>query len=188
MVTKEFPLNKVFKENVKEYRSNPVMATKYKPGMENGWMIHISGKPLGSNEKYHTHEAVKFFPTREDAIAYVEANEKQYIKMDEKLVECEVEYDLLSPILYRERTEFDSDERVGMDFMYGKYHLESDEAEDYDYYILDENVWIVQDASGNIRVWEKDFLECGITLFGDIFKNVTICEKVDDNTYIEVAV
>lgn len=187
MVSKEFPLNKVFKENVKEYRSNPVMATKYKPGMENGWMLYISGKPI-CNSKIHSHDAVKFFPTKEDAMSYVETNEKQYAKVDGKLIECEVKYDLLKPILYRERTIFDSDERMGTDFMFGKFHLESDESEDFDYYILDDDTWIVQDASGEVRVWDKEFLECGLTLFGDIFKNVTICEKVGNGTYVEVAV
>ena len=44
---------------------------------------------------------MKFFPTKEDAISYVEANEKQYMNVNGNLVECEVEYSLLQPVLHR---------------------------------------------------------------------------------------
>lgn len=182
-----FVVNDIFKQNAKTYQTKPVLATKYKPGMETGWMIYISNVPR-KNEKFHTHAAIKFFPTIKDAIAYVEANEKQYMRVDGKLVECEVEYDLIQPVLHRKRTDYDSENRVGMDFMLGDYTLESDESNDYDFYILDEDIWIIQDENGEIRVWDKDFLGCGITFFGDPNNVNIVYEKIGNDTYKEVAV
>ena len=57
-----FVVNDIFKQNAKTYQTKPVLATKYKPGMETGWMIYISNVPR-KNEKFHTHAAIKFFPT-----------------------------------------------------------------------------------------------------------------------------
>lgn len=182
-----FVVNDIFKQNAKTYQTKPVLATKYKPGMETGWMIYISNVPR-KNEKFHTHAAIKFFPTIKDAIAYVEANEKQYMRVDGKLVECEVEYDLIQPVLHRKRTDYDSEDRVGMDFMFGDYTLESDESSDYDFYILNEDIWIIQDENGEIRVWDKDFLDCGITFFGDPNNVNIVYEKIGNDTYKEVAV
>lgn len=88
------------------------------------------------------------------------------MRVDGKLVECEVEYSLLQPVLHRKRTDYDSEDRVGVDFMLGDYTLTSDESNDYDFYILEDDMWIILDASGEIRVWNKDLLDCGETFFG----------------------
>ena len=150
-------------------------------------MIYINNVPsVGGN--LHTHAAVKFFPTKEDALAYVEANEKQYMRVDGKLVECEVEYSLLQPVLHRKRTDYDSEDRVGVDFMLGDYTLTSDESNDYDFYILEDDMWIILDARGEIRVWNKDLLDCGETFFGYMDRENLVCEKIGENTYKEVAV
>lgn len=187
MENKDFVLNEeLFKQNAKTYQTKPVLATRYKPGIESGWMIYISNKPL-ENEKFHTHAAVKFFPTKEAALAYVEANEKQYMRADGKLVECEVEYSLLKPVLHRKRTS-DLKDRVGVDFMLGDYTLESDESNDYDFYILDDDSWIILDASGKVRVWNKDLLDCGETFFGNPNQDTFVCEKIGENTYKKVVV
>lgn len=181
-----FVLNNIFKQNAKTYQTKPVLATRYKPGMESGWMIYINNVP--SDGGNYTHAAVKFFPTKEDALAYVEANEKQYMRVDGKLVECEVEYSLLQPVLHRKRTDYDSEDRVGVDFMLGDYTLTSDESNDYDFYILEDDMWIILDAKGKIRVWNKDLLDCGETFFGYMDRENLVCEKIGENTYKEVAV
>ena len=62
------------------------------------------------------------------------------------------------------------------------------ESSDYDFYILEENTWIIQDANGKIRVWDKDFLDCGETFFGYMDSENLVCEKIGENTYKEVAV
>ena len=41
-------------------------------------------------------------------------------------------------------------ERLGVDFGLGDYVLVSDEQRYYDFYILEENTWIILDADGNI--------------------------------------
>lgn len=182
-----FVLNNIFKQNAKTYQTKPVLATRYKTGMESGWMIYINNVPSDGGN-LHTHAAVKFFPIKEDAISYVEANEKQYMKVNGNLVECEVEYSLLQPVLHRKRTDYNSKDRVGVDFMLGDYTLASDESSDYDFYILEENTWIIQDANGKIRVWDKDFLDCGKTFFGNPDNVNIVCEKIGENTYKEVEV
>ena len=65
---------------------------------------------------------------------------------------------------------------------------QDDESRDYDFYILEENTWIILDADGKIRVWDKDFLDCGETFFGNPDNVNIVCEKIGENTYKEVAV
>lgn len=179
----EFVLNDVFTQNAKEYQTRPVKAMKYQPGMENGWMLYMSNKPY-NNTGIHCHDGVKFFDTKEDGMRYVEANKPEYIMINGKTVECEVEYSLLKPVMYRKLAE--GEERLGVDFGLGDYVLVSDEQRYYDFYILEENTWIILDADGNIRVWEQDFLDCASsTFFGN--PEDFVYQKVEDN-YIKVAI
>ena len=165
MKNRDFVLNeKLFDQNAKVYQSRPLRAMKYQEGMENGWMLYMSNKPFNNTEA-HSCDGVKFFDTKEDAMKYVEANEPQYMMLNGEMVECEVEYSLLRPVMYRKLVE--GEERLGVDFGLGDYVLVSDEQRYYDFYILEENTWIIQDADGNIRVWEHDFLDCcDDTFFG----------------------
>ena len=178
-----FTLNEVFEQNAKEYQTRPVKATKYQLGMENGWMLYMSNKPFKSND-IPLYAGVKFFDTKEDAMQYVEANEPQHAMLNGELVECEVEYDLLRPVIYRKFSE--GEEKLGVDMGIKGFTFVSDESEIYDFYILEENTWIILDADGNIRVWEQDFLDCASsTFFGN--PEDFVYQK-EDNKYIKVAI
>lgn len=166
MDNRNFVLNEeLFEQNAKVYQSRPLRAMRYQPGMENGWMLYMSNKPY-DNKGGHSHAGVKFFDTKEDGMIYVEANEPEYIMIDGKMVECEVEYSLLRPVMYRKLAE--GEERLGVDFCLGDYVLASDEQRYYDFYIMEDSTWIILDADGKIRVWEQDFLDsCNSTFFGN---------------------
>lgn len=180
-----FTLNSVYQKYSRKYQTRPVRTAKYQPGMENGWMVYFSNKTQKKND-IPTHEGVKFFSTETDAKKYVEANEKQYMKLDGKLVECEVEYDLLRPVLLRKVA--GTENKVGMDFCFGEYTFASNETEDYEFYILEEDSWIILDADGSIRVWDSNYSECcGETFFGN--EDDLVYEKVKGKEkYIKVAV
>lgn len=183
-----FTLNEeLFGQKAKVYQTRPVRAMKYQSGMENGWMLYMSNKPF-NNTGIHSHDGVKFFDTREEGMKYVEANKPEYIMIDGEMVECEVEYSLLKPVMYRKLAE--GEERLGVDFGLGDYVLVSDEQRYYDFYILEENTWIILDADGNIRVWEQDFLDCcSLTFLGNpedfVYER---CEVAGKEEYIKVAV
>lgn len=160
----------------------PVKATKYQPGMENGWMIYMSAK-IKIDDKPKEYAGIKFFDTKEEAMQFVEKNDPQYVNLDGKLIECEVEYDFLKPVIYRKYTE--GEERLGVDMGIKGYTFISDESEIYDFYILEEDTWIILDAD-NIRVWEHDYLDfCDKTFFGN--PEEFVYQKVEDN-YIKVAI
>lgn len=175
MDNKDFVLNDVFEKSAKVYQTKPVRATKYKPGMENGWMVYFSHEPYAG---------VKFFPTEADARKFIEANEKQYVNIDGKRIGFDVQYDLLKPVLLRKTV--DPENKVGGDFCLGEYAFESNENDDYDFYDLDENQWLIQDADGNIRVWEDFNMGWGESFFG-LMKDI-IYEKTPDDTYMKVAI
>ena len=94
------------------------------------------------------------------------------------------------PVLHKEA---DPEKKVGyIDCFQGKYALLSNETEMYDFFILKYNHetpdrWIIQDADGTIRVWDKDYPECCNELFFGKDDDY-VCEKVADDTYIKVAV
>lgn len=179
-----FVLSDTFKKNAKTYQTQPVMATKYKPGMENAWMIYFSNMNSKKADIPEC-EGVKFFPTEADARAYVETHDKQYIKRNGELIECEVEYDLLRPVLLRKVV--DAENKVGVNFCFGEYTFESNETDDYEYYILEEDSWIILDIDGKIRVWDKDCLDFyGETFFGK--DDNLVYQKVSEDKYIKVTV
>ncbi len=68
-----FILNSVFQKNAKNYQSRPVRAARYRPGMENGFMVYFTNKPTKEKEAM-THEGVKFFPTEAEAWKYINAD------------------------------------------------------------------------------------------------------------------
>ena len=185
-----FILNDAFKKNAKVYQTKPVLATKYKPGMETGWVVYMCNK-VTKEFRASQHEAMVFFDTKQEAWNYIHANNPQYAEVDGVLVEVPVVYDPPVPVLHRKET--DPDKKVGFrDCFQGKYALKSNQTEQYDFFILDyhhttPDTWIIQDADGNIRVWDEDYPECCNELFFGKEDNY-ICEKVGDNTYIEVAV
>lgn len=158
-----FTLNDMFEQKAKVYQTRPVRAMKYQEGMENGWMIYMSNKPFKSND-IPVYAGIKFFDTKEDAMRYVEANEPQYAMYNGELLECEVDYDLLRPVIYHKLA--DGEQRTGMDFGIKGHTFVSDESAMYDFFILEDTTWIIQDADGNIRVWDADCMDCGDTFFG----------------------
>lgn len=182
MERREFVLNDVFIRNAKDYSTRPVKATKYKPGIENGWMIYMSAK-IKVDDISKLYEGIKFFDTKEEAMDYVEKNDPQYVNYNGKRIACEVEYDLLRPVMYRKYTE--GEERLGVDMGIKGYTFVSDESEIYDFYILEEDTWIILDADGNIRVWEHDYLDICSTFFGE--PEDFVYQKIEDK-YIKVAI
>ena len=179
MNTNNFILNDIFKENAKVYQTKPVRATKYKPGMETGWVVYMQNKPEGDLEN-NLHEGVKFFETEQEALDYINADHKQYINKNGIFLEIEVMYETPMPVLHRKETH----PSKNCYWRIGTYALLSDESLMYNFYILEPDSWIIQDADGTVRVWEHDnSAHYNESFFG---KNDNyIYEKVTDNTYIK---
>ena len=181
MNSQKFMLNDVFERNAKVYQIKPVLAAKYKPGMETGWLVYMCNK-VTNELSASQHEGMKFFDTEQAAWDYINADNKQYAEVNGVITEIPVEYDPPVPVLHRKET--DPEKKVGLQNCFqGKYALKSNETEMYDFFILDCNhntpdVWIIQDTDGRIRVWDTDSLECyGETFFGK--EDDLIYEKVE---------
>lgn len=174
-----FKLNNVFTKNSRKYQCKPVRAAKYRPGMENGFMLYFANKKTGERESM-LNEGIKFFPTEKEAWNYINADNKQYIRKDGKLVEISVEYDPPIPVLYRKDNE--AINKDGMHFCFGEYAFISDESCDYEFFILEDNCWLIEEDDGNIRVWYPDSEE---TFFG---KEKDIVYEVSGDEYIKIAV
>ncbi len=179
-----FQLNNMFHDNAKEYVTRPVRAAKYQPGMENGFCVHYSNVETKGKEAM-MHEGIRFFPSKADAWDFINRNEKQYAKESGELIEMEVIYDEPEPVLYRK--DADAENLDGIHFCFGDKAFISDESEDYEFYILDYNscdhdMWIIQDANCNIRVWNRTMEEL---FFGK--ESEYIYEKTGKGKYRQVA-
>lgn len=175
----DLKLNAMFQENSKKYQSKPVKAARYSPGMENGFMLYFTNK--GTKErKPMTNEGVRFFSTEKEVYDYINANHKQYIKENGILKEVLVEYDLPQPVLCRK--DKDAINKDGIHFCFGENAFLSDESCDYEFFILDDNCWIIQEMNGAIRVWHPDSEE---TFFGN---ERDIIYEVSENEYLKIAV
>ncbi len=179
-----FQLSNVFQNNAKEYVTRPVRAAKYQPGMENGFCVHYSNVETKKKESM-MHEGIRFFPSKAEAWEFINRNEKQYVKENDELIEMEVIYDEPEPVLYRK--DDDAENLDGIHFCFGDKVFISDESEDYEFYILNSNcdndVWIIQDMNGNIRVWDNTSDEL---FFGK--ESEYIFEKTSEGEYRQVAV
>lgn len=186
MNTQNFKLNEIFSLNAKEYHTRPVKAMKYQPGLgiENGFCVHYSSTETHTRE-YMMYEGIRFFPSEADAWEFINRKEKQYVKVDGVITEIEAVYDKPEPVLYRKDS--DAEELDGIHFCFGKHAFISDESEDYEFYILNSNcdndVWIIQDMNGNIRVWDNTSDEL---FFGK--KSEYVFEKTDKGEYRQIAV
>lgn len=185
-----FVLNDIFKKSAKVYQTKPVLATKYKPGMETGFAVYFCNQ-VSKERGLSMHEGFKFFDTEKEAWDYINADNPQYAEEKGVLMEIPVEYDPPVPVLHRKET--DPDKKVGFQNCFeGEYAFVSNETEQYDFFILDyhhttPDVWIIQDADGSIRVWDTDFPgNCNELFFGK--EDSYICEKVGEDKYIEVTV
>lgn len=150
----------------------------------------MQNKPEGDLEN-NLHEGMKLFNTEQEARDYINADNKQYINKDGVSTEIAVVYEAPMPVLHRKET--NSEKKIGYtDCFQGKYALLSNETEMYDSFILKYNHttpdrWIIQDADGSIRVRDKDYPEsCNELRFGK--DNDYVCEKITDDTYINVAI
>lgn len=174
-----FTLNTVFLNNAREYQTRPVMAAKYCQGMENGFMVYFMNKAT-KERKMMAHEGVKFFPTEAEAWNYINANNRQYITENGGLLALEVEYDPPKPVIYRKDAE--AINKDGIHFCFGEYAFVSDESCNYEFFILENDCWIIQEMDGTIRVWYPDSEE---TFFGE--ERGIVYEMVGKK-YIQVAV
>lgn len=180
MNTQDFRLNDVFKDNAKTYQTKPIIAAKYQSGMENGFMVHYSN--MGTKEvETMLHEGIRFFSTEKEAWEFINANEKEYVNKDGKLVGMEVAYDAPDPVLYREDP--DAENKEGIHFCFGEYAFVSDESCKYEYFCLYDSSWIIQEPNGTIRVWYPDSEETFFGLNEDI-----VYEKSGNAEYIKVAI
>lgn len=186
MDSTKFIVNDVFKENVKEYQTKPVMATRYKPGMETGFMVYFTNIPC-REKNISIHEGMKFFDTEAEAWDYIKADNRQYVKENGALVEYKVEYDDPVPVLHRRET--DIEKKIGFkNIIESRVDFESNETDQYDFFILSDDeengAWIIQDMEGNIRVWYRDY--DGENFFGR--DNDIVYEKSGNEEYRKVAV
>lgn len=193
MESHEFMLNSIFEQNAKVYQTRPLRAMKYQPGMETGWLVRF-GNIAKVREDINRNEGMKFFDTEAEAWDYINSNPPQHIRIDGKLVEVDVEYDKPQPVLHRRVN--NPEDRIGYIGCHeGQYAFVSNESEQYDFFFLDEeycdnDVWIIQDADGNVRVWQQDFLDCcSSTFFGEpddfVYERSMVSGKEE---YIKVAV
>ncbi len=174
-----FKLNSVFQDNAKEYVTRPVIATKYQPGVENGWMVYFTN--VATKERSAMmHEGVRFFPMESEAWEYINANDEQFIKENGELVSLKVTYDPPKPVLCRK--DADAINKDGLHFCFGEKAFVSDESCDYEFFILECDCWIIQDMD-NIRVWYPDSEE---TFFGK--ENDIVYQKAGNDEYIKVEV
>lgn len=174
-----FKLNSAFTNNSKKYQSRPVRAAQYIPGMENSFMVYFANQRTKERESL-MYEGIKFFQTEKEAWDYINADNKQYIRENGELVEIAVEYDPPKPVLCRKDT--DAINKDGIHFCFGEYAFVSDESCDYEFFILEDDCWIIQETDGRIRVWYPDSEE---TFFG---KEQDIIFEVVGNNYLKVAV
>lgn len=179
-----FKLNNVFEHYAKVYMTKPVIAAKYQPGMGNGFCVHYSNLETKKHEAMRF-EGIRFFPSEADAWEFINRKEKQYVKVNGVLTEIEAVYDMPEPVLYRK--DDNAKELDGIHFCFGEHAFISDESEDYEFYILNSNcdndVWIVLDANGNIRVWDNTSDE----LFFGKEKDI-VFERTDEGEYRQIAV
>ena len=182
-----FQLNDIFHQNAKEYVTRPVKAVKYRPGLgiENAWMVYFEGSL--SNNRKSRYFGVKFFPTKERAQSFIEADEEQYTMENGVMVGMKVICDEPLPVLCRE--EPDIEKNQGMLFQFGDSAFISDESEKYEFYILDSiscdcATWLIQDMDGNIRIWDRTVMD--ELFFGK--EAECVYEKNDQGEYTQVAV
>ena len=174
MNTQDFKLNNVFKDNAKMYQVKPVIAAKYQPGMENGFMVYYSNMQTEDMEAMQ-HEGVRFFSTEKAAWEFINANEMEYVYKDGELIGMEVIYNVPDPVLYREDSE--AEDKDGIHFCFGKYAFVSDESCKYEFFILDDCSWIIQESDGSIRVWSPDLEESFFDNNKIVYVNITIPEE-----------
>lgn len=156
MNASNFKLNSMFTQNAKEYRTMPVIAAKYNTGMETGFLVYFSNTGDGTG-KQTLYEGIRIFRSQEAAKGYIRANHKQYIVENGKIIETPVVYDEPQPVLHRRLD--GTGKRYGVDFGFGNRAFLSDESGDYDFFILGDDCWIVQDLDGTIRIWHPEFEE-----------------------------
>ena len=172
MNTSNFKLNSMFTQNAKEYRTMPVIAAKYSPGMETGFLVYFSNT-VDNIRNPMLYEGIRIFRTQEAAKGYISANHKQYIVENGKIIETPVSYDEPQPVLHRRLDS--TGKRYGVDFDFGRRAFLSDESGDYDFFILGDDCWIIEEpGSGNIRVWHPEFEE---PFFGKGYISKNLCSK-----------
>ena len=120
-------LNKLFWDHAKVYQSKPVVAAKYQPGMENGWVVIYS---------YERAMGFKFFKEYREAKQYSEEKPTHMLITDHGLVEVKCFYD--EPCGKESKKEFEDDEQ-------GKY----------DVGFVGKDVFIIKDNGGSVRVWHN---------------------------------
>lgn len=173
-------LNHVFYQNAEKYYTRPVIAARYQPGMENGWMVRYYGRKSG-NRKAIVYEGARFFPNRKDALIFIRAKGKMCVNRNGASVEIEVTCESPLPVLYKEGT--DAKNRERLIHSSDPYIFLSDEADQYEYSVLEPECWIIQEPDGTVRVWDRSM---GVSFFDSGLD--CVYEKGRDGRYIPVTV
>lgn len=154
MILQNIKLNEVFENNVKTYQTKPVLAARYKPGMENGYAVCFT---------YGYDEGYRFFDTLESAMQFYKEKPIQECCIDGQIELVKCKYYEPAPILYRRK----SDEEKEYDISHGyaaQTMLCNDELNDHEVFFLHDYTWIIQELDGMVRVWDPVDLE--ETFFG----------------------
>lgn len=140
-------LNMEFYKDAQIYLSKPVLAAKYRPGMENGWAVCFA---------YKSYEGFRYFNNLETAMCfYWEKPEQAYVLSGEThIVKCN--YDMPVPVLYApcldKYKESDYYSPVETVFV-------NDESGDYEVGFLSEGIWLIKENDGSVRLWDENLKE-----------------------------
>ena len=138
------PLNKKFYDNAEIRQSKPVLAARYKPGMESGWAVCFA---------YKTYEGFRIFDDLESATEFYNQKPRQEYELfgQSHLVECD--YYEPTPILHARLRE----KNARNDYTYPlKSLFVNDETSDYIIAFLQEGIWIVKEQDGTVRLWDEN--------------------------------
>ena len=137
------PLNEVFLKNSREYGMNQLIAAKYQPGMETGFLVCYC---------YKSQEGYRFFDNRQQAEEFVKLKPLQDLLVDGRWEKVSCVYHAPDPVLHARFSPIEKkiNEVYNLNL---KGNFREDEADEYQFVILEPGVWIIRDFDGNVRVW-----------------------------------
>ena len=159
-----FKLNNMIYDKAKTYCVMPVKAMKYVKGLESGYIVHYNA--VYNNVLY---EGLKVFENETAAYAYVKADARQRIRLDNVEIELNVTYHDPQPVIHRMLC---PEEHNSLNEVF-EHAFMSDESEKYELLYLYDFTWLVQDSAGNVRTWDRSCIAFNESLFGDI---TSVCE------------
>ena len=151
------PLNEVFLKNSREYGMNQLIAAKYQPGMETGFLVCYC---------YQSQEGYRFFDNRQQAEEFVKLKPLQDLLVDGRWEKVSCVYHAPDPVLHVKLSPIEKkiNEAYNLNL---KGNFREDEADEYQFVILEPGVWvssgILMAMCGCGRLYRKICLWAGIT-------------------------